>query len=355
MKHKIILSLLVFSFLQPLFCNARKPRKKPAPQTTPAPVVLPTQLPAEDPVPVRKIGPSAVTYTFSGGRFGDNLVAYLHAKWISYKYKIPLKYKPFPFSDQLMMHELESLLDPSSKDYSYNVTPTKNDVLRFEQNNLTLYTIPYFPESKQEYERPNDYIYFEVDWNDEGFREEIKKMIQPRTPLAKLDLPKDRVTVAVHVRKRTAEFDGPVLFEQVNPTSWEGYSDRAAPFKFATDEYYQEQVARISAFLGHPPMYVYLFTDSPNPVALVEQYRQKINLPNIEFDCRRTTNNHHLNVLEDFFTLTQFDCLVRVDSNFSLTASKLATYKIIVTPKHYYFHPTKGYPVIHQVTFTVTK
>ncbi|HEV7737800.1 MAG TPA: hypothetical protein VGO47_10580, partial [Chlamydiales bacterium] len=40
----------------------------------------------------------AITYEFSGGRFGDNLLAYFHAKWVSYKYNIPFFYKEFPYS-----------------------------------------------------------------------------------------------------------------------------------------------------------------------------------------------------------------------------------------------------------------
>ena len=56
-----------------------------------------------------QIQSSKVTYTFSGGRFGDNLLAYIHAKWIAYRYHIPLLYKPFDCSDQLVLHNLEEL------------------------------------------------------------------------------------------------------------------------------------------------------------------------------------------------------------------------------------------------------
>ncbi len=299
---------------------------------------------------------SAVTYTFSGGRFGDNLVAYLHAKWISYKYRIPLLYKPFQYSDQLVMHDVEQKFDDIRPDsFDRYATLRKDEVLNFRADSGTLYTIPYFPECMQEYDLPNNYPYFDVDWDDEGFRTEIRSLIKSRTPLTTLELPKDRITVAVHIRKRTPEFDGPVSFEQEPLPPRATYADHAAPFKFATDEYYQEQIKRISAFFGNQPMYVYLFTDSPNQVGLMQQYQQVINLPNIEFDCRKTINNHHLNVLEDFFSLTKFDCLVRVDSNFSLTAAKLARYKVTTAPKHYYIHPTRGHPVIDQVTFTVRK
>ena len=38
------------------------------------------------------------------------------------------------------------------------------------------------------------------------------------------------------------------------------------------------------------------------------------------------------NMLEDFFALTQFDCLVRPDSNFSIAAEKISDFKIIIYP-----------------------
>ena len=52
---------------------------------------------------------SAVTYTFSGGRFGDNLLSYSRAKYVASLYGIPLLYIPFPYSDYLMMHNLERI------------------------------------------------------------------------------------------------------------------------------------------------------------------------------------------------------------------------------------------------------
>ena len=41
-----------------------------------------------------------------------------------------------------------------------------------------------------------------------------------------------------------------------------------------------------------------------------------------------------MNVVDDFFALTQFDCLIRADSNFSFVAAKLAHYEIVISPWH---------------------
>ncbi|NDD58753.1 MAG: hypothetical protein EBZ47_05820 [Chlamydiae bacterium] len=42
-----------------------------------------------------------------GGRFGDRLIAYMHAKWLSYKYNIPMLYIPFAYSDDLILDDIE--------------------------------------------------------------------------------------------------------------------------------------------------------------------------------------------------------------------------------------------------------
>ncbi len=50
--------------------------------------------------------PAAVTYDFSGGRLGDNLISFSHVLWASYKYEVPLLYRSFKYSDQLQLHKL---------------------------------------------------------------------------------------------------------------------------------------------------------------------------------------------------------------------------------------------------------
>src|ERR1700728_1817882 len=68
-------------------------RKLPIPKAKPTP-------PAQN---ISKARQSYITYALSGGRFGDNLLAFMHAKWFSYRFKLPLLYKPFPYSDQLQL------------------------------------------------------------------------------------------------------------------------------------------------------------------------------------------------------------------------------------------------------------
>ena len=87
---------------------------------------------------------SAVTYEFSNGRFGDNLLTYFHAKWISYQAGIPLLYKPFPYAEQLVFSATEGKFEG---DYCQEIWLSQTDAKfsKIHQNN-TLFHVAYFPE-----------------------------------------------------------------------------------------------------------------------------------------------------------------------------------------------------------------
>jgi hypothetical protein len=69
------------------------------------------------------------------------------------------------------------------------------------------------------------------------------------------------------------------------------------------------------------------------------------------FDSRKESSCK-TNILEDFFALTQFDCLIRPDSHFSIAASKIADYKVIISPAHSII-TKKRKVIIDQVDFKV--
>ena len=82
-------------------------------------------------------------------------------------------------------------------------------------------------------------------------------------------------------------------------------------------------------------LYVYLFTDHDNPAEIVQYYKNQLQDSSIVFDYRKTRNTHYLNVLEDFYSLLNFDCLIRPDSNFSLVASKIGDHHLNIYPSRY--------------------
>lgn len=269
---------------------------------------------------------SAVTYDFSGGRLGDCLLSYCHAKWISYCYDIPLLYKPFTYSDQLWMHHLEIHYSPELEKQFAHVVVVNKDT-QIDPQSGDLYVIPFFPESifnRNDIEFP--YL-FTVEWQLPTFKSILQQMISPIGEVKMPEIPSNCLSVAVHVRKGTG-WDIPnyrITPEQLTASH---------PLRFAPDSFFIAQLKKIAVLFGDAKIFVYLFTDHNNPCELAEKYKQEVDCDRMIFDCRTTVNNEFVNVLDDFFALLKFDCLIRADSNFSYIASKLGNYTLVISPWH---------------------
>lgn len=252
---------------------------------------------------------SAITYNFTGGRFGDNLLSYLKGKYASIQWCIPLLYKPFEFSDQFNFDEFESRLTESPISFKNHVTYKKSedldDLEMDHRQNSTLYSLPW-----------DDY--YETNWEDPTFLKEIQPFVKLKKDFPVVNLPKDRVPVALHVRKGGG-FD----------CEWDF---KVQPTKFPSETYYVDALKKVSSHYNGKPLFVYLFTDDPNPKAIAEYYQKQLPELNLTFDFRKENNAHNLNILEDWSAMTQYEVLIRPDSSFSYTAEILGNHKVILHP-----------------------
>lgn len=264
-----------------------------------------------------------ITFDRCGSRFGDCLITYLHAKWLSYKTNIPLQcnYIGFPYVEKLVLFDKEL-------DYSY--TPHPDDSIRLTLSNLDFkpelpvcYFVPYFPEFKWEYhsKSPFNFKYlFEVDWKDPQFRSIVLEMICSKSPLQLTLPPQNKVSVAVHVREG-GNFDSSNLqFE--------------APMKRPPMHFYSDALLEVVHLFNQQDIYFQIFTDATNPQAIVTEIKKMLP-PHIAIELHyRTTENHEaINVLEDFFSLFHYDVLIRPESSYSLVPSLLKDYAVVINPK----------------------
>jgi hypothetical protein len=265
-----------------------------------------------------------VTYTFSQGRLGDNILSYLHAKWVSYKYNIPLLYRTFPYSSDLVMDTQEIHFDSFQKNHFGKIIKMKDKKINLHSSDESvLYIVPYYAEAKYEKEHPKPgRPYFNVDWKDKGFRLIARKCIAPQKPLRLLSIPTDCITIAVHVREGGG-FDSRKMIDK--------YFWKLPPLSF-----YIDSLRKVVGMFSEKKIYCYLFTDAQDPCALVKKIQQEMPQEiSIFFDYRKDNNRHDTNVLEDFFSFFLFDVLIRSDSNFSLVPSLLNDYAVLVTPEHF--------------------
>jgi hypothetical protein len=257
--------------------------------------------------PLLGFAEAGVTYGFSGGRFGDNLLSYLHAKWIAYECGLPLLYKPFPYSSCLMLDEKEVKFEAAA--FQFQVEwPSRRTY-----DASVIYHCPYFPED--EWERTQyPFRTWKVDWKDPIFRKEALAMIAPKELLSMVVPPKNQISIAIHYREG-------------------GGFDRTTdiwPLKFPGLAFYLDGLQKVVELVKGQQLYCFVFTDARHPLSMIKQF--KAAFPSIQFDARKQKNRYYLNVLEDFFSLFHFDILIRPQSNFSIVPSLLHDFAICHFP-----------------------
>ncbi len=292
-----------------------------------------------------------ITHEFSGGRFGDNLLSYLHAKWLSHRYQIPMVYKPFLYSSELVLDDVELHYNLGNL-WKYKTIYIREELdLNSINRDLSLkeaprlYVCPYFPECS--WERANlksldggQWHFFPVDWKNPEFRSILKTLIAPKEK-DKYFLtlpPRDKISIAIHFREGGGYDTG----------DWALYNLMKAP----PLDFYIEGLSQVVKLFPDKALYCYLFTDALDPALVVNALKQS--LPpeaDVTFGCREVGNAHNKNVLDDFFSFFEFDVLIHPKSNFSLIPSLIHDYAVTYSPV---FGKREGNQVvIHEVKFEI--
>jgi hypothetical protein len=275
----------------------------------------------------------AVTYEITPGRFGDNLLNYMHAKWISYKYQIPLLYKPFIFSNKLIMHENEIKYENQYHKFDKKIMLSESNKIDLTINKKILYIVPYFPETFYEINFCKNYeggkwYYFDTDWKDNDFRKILSENIKPNYEIKdKIQIPANSISVALHIRTGGTFDDNETI--------------KAFPLKFVNNEFYFQEIEFLIKHYINQKIFIHIFTDDMNTLDILNIYKKKFNHKNIMFNIRKLNNNHESNILEDFFAMLKFDCLVHSESNYSLTASFLGNFKYKARPTFFEVNKNK--------------
>lgn len=257
-----------------------------------------------------------ITYEFSGGRFGDCLLCYLHAKWLSYTCDMPLFYKPFEYSSALWLDEKELHFQPSYAEFRLSrrfPVPDRRNII---------FVCPYFPEvpPPPQTAPPNRHPYrFETNWKDPEFRKIAREMIAPKQPLVLITPPLHTVNIAIHIREG-GEFD-------------DEHTRLFDPLKLPPLAFYTQALLQVVELFPDLPLYCHIFTDALDPASFAAELERVVPsaLP-IQFECRRAYNHHTANVLEDFFSLFLFDVLIRPQSNYSIVPSLIHDFAIVYSP-----------------------
>lgn len=252
---------------------------------------------------------SAVTHQVSPARFGDRLTAYCKARYIAYKYNIPLLYVPFEHSDQLVLHDKElRYTEEQAKRFKQRVhistqmpdiDPDSDTLYIVTMNHWNLFKSPAY------YGLPDD----------KGFFAHLKEFVKPKKKISYPERVKDAVNVAAHVRTR-------------------GYFDRGYQIKddgkFPPQAFYIRSIKYLMDYFKDKKLHIHIFTDDPNPAAISQNFKKAIASDRVSFSYRTSRNNYDINIVEDFFALTRFDCLIRGRSCYSGIAQLVSDNEIVI-------------------------
>lgn len=269
---------------------------------------------------------NGVSYALTGGRFGDNIRAYGEARWIAYKNHFDFYYRPFVYSNQLAFHKLYPAVSAHNKKKALTITDV-NQIMNTTQDTLFI---------TQPYPANNN-----VDQDNIEFHRMLKKELSPLRMFPPIAIPEGHYSIAVHVRRgggwdnNLCQRDALSNAKSENGRNYVACIDQRYPRKFAPDSFYIEQLDYVANLNPGKKIYVYLFTDDPKPLTIVEKYQKALSHPQIIFDYRKEHNRHDTNVLEDFYAMMQFDCLIRGQSHYSIWAGILGRIKLEIGPEHF--------------------
>ena len=265
----------------------------------------------------------SITYALDGGRFGDQLTNYLRALWISWKYQLPFHYRPFDYSEELCLSNAHSKLENQIFD-------AKLEYFHFLELDKSR-TIFSYLDRKQFGDKkliwnvgmltPFIEEHFCEKLDDEAFRSFIEPLVKPKRELNLIAIPENRKSIAVHVRTGVG-YDWKVNIENM-------------PTKFPPETFYIAGLKEAFAFFEGQPLYIYVFTDHPDPASILEDLIKGITFPPDAIAECRLKNRHDQNVLEDLFSMTRFDAIIHPDSSISRLVVTLSAPLFEVKPSHW--------------------
>lgn len=284
----------------------------------------------------------AITYALDRGRFGDQLTNYIMAMWVCWKYDLPMIYRSFDYSDQLM---LSSLHDMDLNEKTLSLFSKKVEFIHSIEKTRAVFDQLQKCKNKGDdrllciisFLTPFDEIWDDEKWDDVRFRKILQEFIKPKKAIELLQLPEQCITVALHVRTGRG-YDWQINIDNM-------------PTKFPPDTFYLNSLKQIADHFKGQSLYVRIFTDDPQPAMIRDRFANELQKWRIEgdviIDCRLSKNSHDLNVLEDFFSMMQFDCLIRPDSNLPRCVAGISAPILEVKPSNWgeYRKDENGYPL----------
>lgn len=256
------------------------------------------------------------TYGFSGGRLGDNLISFIRARWLAYVYNSEVVLKNFQFIENFQFYKNYNKEDGSKAILQLT---NLNEITQKNSDEYIIFEIPYFPfenlEKKLYWQKNRSSEIFKINWLNKDFIDILKKEIIGDLKLS-LKLTKNvKYNIALHYRFGS----GPDLVQD-DPIP--------IPSKSPSIDFYINALGVLKNILYDGQIYCHIFSDKNNIEDFLNILKNKF--PKINFGSH--LSNQNIGVLEDFFSMLDFEYMIRPCSNISLIASIIGKCHTVIIP-----------------------
>lgn len=121
------------------------------------------------------------------------------------------------------------------------------------------------------------------------------------------------------------------------------------PLQFPPIEYICNQLKQCCALFRGKSLYVFLFTDYDKPKEIAGYFKRELSNEKVSFGWRSSSKGYQGRTLMDFFSMMEFDCIIRSASSYSTMAAKISPCWLEIGPKNFAF--VDGKPRITEVEF----
>jgi len=314
------------------------------------------------------------------GYLGDNIISFAIAKAMSMHYGIKMYYSNFQYSELFMFDKLEKI-NNSVKQFK-KVGPSSN---MFYINNIEIpkeagFSKPslYISDIIKYRKDPCDNLLYTYcltpcgEHVNESIVAEIRRLLQPSQELNIDIIPNNKLSIAVHIRKGNGggeHYDGEltslqlfdfdknmVKYHNVYTYAFESLEEyficsqlnksffvhdklycvsmdrgnTVLSLKFPPEQFYVDQIIKISEDLDNPNIAILIVTDDHDPIDLINRIKFAVNRSNITYlylDNR--SKGHPQRIIEDLYSMSLCDGLIRSQSNFAKVSELMGDFKFI--------------------------
>lgn len=285
---------------------------------------------------------TGVTFKVTDGRLGDQLVFYCISRWISFsngfEFLLPANHK---FRNLKMLNIYKTLDNKITDSFENKIVLKNNLAISNKVTKNTLYIMdPYYRDNRLKTNITG--FPFEEFKSNKKFLEIIKKDISPTVPINKPVIPEDFYSIAIHVRSGSG-LDMSLIstqlytandLKEVITKKYKGHQDKVHPAKFPPLQYYINCLNSFLEITKEKNIFIYIFTDNKNPKLIMDTIKMHTNISHnkkLIFNC----NSGNRSILDDLFSMCDFNCLIRGYSNFSLIPDLIGSHEITIAPKSY--------------------